>query len=796
MAIIERMTRMARGLAVIAVCMAAAMLGPSAAQAQQGAAAAGARGPTVTDIVVLGNQRIEPATVISYLTLKVGDPISEAALNQSVRQLYDTGLFRDAAVAVDGGKLLVQVAENPSINRINFEGNDLISDEQMLAIISSRPRRSFTRAQAEADAQALIDNYRATGRYGAVVEPVIIELPENRVDLVFEISEGDVTEIYRIDFVGNEQFSDGRLRGVIDTSESGFLGFILNSDVYDPDRLEFDKQLLRRFYLSQGFADFTVLSAVAELAPDREGFYITFTVEEGELYTFGEFEVINSAPALDPEDFQALIPEGLTGQTYDATQVEAIIEDMVYLAGQQGFAFMDVRPRARRNEAERTIDVAFELVEGPRVYVERIDIEGNDRTLDRVIRRQFEIVEGDAFNARAVEQARGRIRALGFFADVDVRTERGATDDRAVIKVEVEEQSTGSINFGLGFSSAVGPTGEISIQEANFLGRGQFARARVRVAEDSQIVDFTFEEPAFLDRDLRLGLNAFYRDEDLDDESSYEITSIGFIPSIAFPVSEPGRLRLFYEISNDDIRDLDDNVSPLIQRDEGDKLTSAIGFRYTHDLRDDPIETTSGYFLTFEQTFAGLGGDAQYSRSVVSAKGWTSFFADDVIASIELEGGAVYSTRKDLEVNERFFIGGDSLRGFAYGGIGPRDQSLGVDGKKRDDALGGDFYAVGRAEVSFPVGLPEEFGIHGGLFADVGTLWGLDDNSARDTNVDSASNGLDITVDDSAHLRAAVGASIFWDSGFGPLRLNFAIPVKKQSGDETEFFRLTVGTRF
>lgn len=796
MAIIERTARMARGLAMIAVCVTvlAAMLTPAAAQ--QGAAAAAARGQTVTDIVVVGNQRIEPATVISYLTLKVGDTIDAAALNQSVRQLYDTGLFRDAAVAVDGGRLLVQVAENPSINRINFEGNDLISDEQMLAIISSRPRRSFTRAQAEADAQALIDNYRATGRFGAVVEPVIIELPENRVDLVFEISEGDVTEIYRIDFVGNEEFSDGRLRGVIDTSESGFLGFLLNSDIYDPDRLEFDKQLLRRFYLSQGFADFTVLSAVAELSPDREGFYITFTVEEGELYTFGEFDVISSAPALDPEDFRVLIPDGLTGQTYDATQVEEIIKDMVYLAGQQGFAFMDVRPQARRNEAERTIDVGFELVEGPRVYVERIDIEGNDRTLDRVIRRQFDIVEGDAFNAREVEQARGRIRALGFFADVDVRTERGATDDRAVIKVDVEEQSTGSINFGLGFSSAVGPTGEISIQEANFLGRGQFARARLRVAEDSQIVDLTFEEPAFLDRDLRLGLNAFYRDEDLDDESSFEITSIGFIPSIAFPVSEPGRLRLFYEISNDDIRDLDDNVSPLIKEDEGNKLTSAIGFRYTHDLRDDPIETTSGYFLTFEQTFAGLGGDAQYSRSVASAKGWTSFFADDVIASIEIEGGAIYSLRKDLRINERFFIGGDSLRGFAYGGIGPRDRSLGENGKRRDDALGGNFYAVGRAEVSFPLGLPEEFGLYGGLFADVGTLWGLDDNSARDNDVNSASNGLDITVDDSAQLRAAVGASIFWDSGFGPLRLNFALPLKKVSGDETEFFRLTVGTRF
>ncbi|WP_340109168.1 outer membrane protein assembly factor BamA [Pikeienuella sp. HZG-20] len=799
MAILERMTRLRRGLTMIAVCAAALAATPAAAQTSGGAAApAGgeARGQAVTDIVVIGNQRIEPVTIISYLALKVGDPITESALNQSVRRLFDTGLFRDAAVAVDGSRILVQVSENPSINRINFEGNDLITDEQMLAIISSRPRRSFTRAQAEADAQALIDNYRATGRYGAVVEPVIIELPDNRVDLVFEISEGGVTEIYRIDFVGNSEFSDSRLRGVIDTSESGLFGFLLSSDVYDPDRLEFDKQLLRRFYLSQGYADFTVLSAVAELAPDREGFYITFTVEEGEPYTFGEFEVVNSAPNLNVEDFEALVPTGLTGATYDATKVEEIISDMVFLAGQQGFAFMDVRPRARRNEAERTIDVGFELVEGPRVYVERIDIEGNERTLDRVIRRQFNLVEGDAFNAREVELARGRIRALRFFADVDVRTERGATDDRAVVKVDVQEQSTGSINFGVGFSSAVGPTGEISIQESNFLGRGQFARARLRVAERSQIVDLTFEEPAFLDRDLRLGLNVFYRDEDLDQESSFEITSLGFIPSVTFPVSEAGRLRLSYEISDDDIRDFDDNVSPLIAVDGGSQTTSAVSYRYTHDLRDDPVEPTSGYFLTLEQTFAGLGGGAQYLRTVASAKGWTSFLADDVIASLEVEGGAIYSYGGDLKVNDRFFLGGDSFRGFAFAGLGPRDRSLGVNGEERDDALGGNLYAVTRAEVSFPLGLPEEIGIYGGLFADVGTLWSLDNTSAFDTNQNSASNGLTLNVDDSAKLRAAVGASIFWDSGFGPLRLNFAIPVQKEPGDRTEFFRLTVGTRF
>lgn len=785
------------GLGLTAPDRAAAQL----AQQQQ------AEGQIVSEVIVIGNQRIEPATIASYLALGPGDPITEAALNRSVRQLFDTGLFKDAAIAPDGSRLLVQVVENPSINRINFEGNDLINDEQMLAIVSSRPRRPYTRSQAEADAELLIENYRRTGRYGAVVEPVIIELPDNRVDLVFEIVEGEVTEIKEINFVGNEVFSDRSLRGVIDTSESGILGFLLSSDVYDPDRLEFDKQLLRRFYLSEGYADFAVLSAVAELSPDREGFFITFTVEEGEQYTFGELDVRATAQGLDEEEFRTLIPP-LTGQTYDASEVEEIIDEMVFLAGQNGFAFVDVRPLAQRNEVDRTINIIFELREGPRVYVERIDIEGNDRTLDRVIRRQFDIVEGDAFNAREIENARNRIRALGYFSTVDVRTERGDSDDRARIKVEVEEQSTGSINFGVGFSSASGATGEVSIQEANFLGRGQFVRARLRGSEDSQVVDLTFQEPAFLDRDLVLGLNGFYRNEDLDTESSFELTSLGFIPSLTFPVSDVGRLRVSYEISDDEIRDVGPLASPFIRVDEGSQTTSAIGLRYTHDLRNDPIEPTGGYFLTLDQTLAGLGGGAQYARTIASAKTWTSFFDDDVVASLEVEGGLIYALNKDangngIKVNDRFFLGGETFRGFAFAGLGPRDSSRTPnpnDGRTfRDDALGGNMYAVARAEVSFPIGLPEEFGIYGGLFADVGTLWDLD----RDTVLQRNRSGvLDprptrrIMVDDGANLRASVGGIIYIDSAFGPLQLIFAAPIVKEEGDEKEFFRLSVGTRF
>jgi outer membrane protein insertion porin family len=729
------------------------------------------------DVVVVGNRRVEPATIASYLTIAPGDRIDDAALNASVRRLFETGLFSDAAIDVDGSTLVVRVTENPTINRIAFEGNDALTDEDLLQNIQSRPRRAFTRSRAEADAQILSDIYRQTGRYGTTVEPVIIEQADNRVDLVFEIEESGVTGVNSIAFIGNDIFSDRRLRQVIETSESGWLDFLISSDIYDPDRLEFDRELLRRFYLSRGYADFTVLSAVAELAPDREGFFITFSVSEGEQYRFGEQTVQTTAPGLDPAEFEALI-DGAPGDTYDADVIENNIDRMIFLAGQRGFAFVDVRPRAQRNPETLTIDIVYELVEGARVYVERIDIEGNTRTLDRVIRRQFDIVEGDAFNSREIEKARNRIRRLGYFSKVDVATQPGSSDDRANIRVEVEEQPTGSLTFGIGFSSSDGPVGEVSISERNFLGRGQFVRARLTVAGEQQVADFTFREPAFLDRDLGVGLNLYYRQEDRTDESSFEETNYGFRPTVDFPLSENGRLELNYRISSDEIRDVSRDASPFIKADEGEAITSSLGYVYTYDVRNDPFDTTRGFVLSFGQDFAGIGGDTQYVRTKGSARAYTSFLHEDVVGSVTAEAGNITTFGDDIRVTDRFFLGGDSFRGFEFGGLGPRDRTT-------DDALGGNNYAVLRTEVTFPVGLPDDYGISGGVFGDVGTLWSLDDNSVGG-----------VTVNDDPELRASVGVSLFWDSGFGPLRVNLAYPVVKESGDEDEIFRLTAGTRF
>ena len=755
--------------ALLSAALAAPAFAPGAAVAQQG--------PVVESVAVTGNRRIDPETVRSYLTLEPGDQVTPEALNASVRRLLETGLFQDARISLDGRRLIVQVLENPSINRIAFEGNDLVTDEELLAVIESRPRRAFTRSRAEADAQALVDLYRATGRYGAEVEPQIIELPENRVDLVFEIEEGGVTGVEAITFVGNEVYSDRRLRRVLSTKESGLFGFILSSDIYDADRLELDQELLRQFYLSRGYADFTVLSATAELGQDREDFFITFTVDEGERYEFGEQTVTTNDPALDPDLFELLIA-GDPGDVYDAGVVERNIDRMIFEAGQQGFAFVEVRPQAERDVEDRRIDIVYELLEGRRVYVERIEIEGNERTLDRVIRRQFPLAEGDAFDSRALEAARRGVRGLGFFSRVDVTTEEGASPDRVVINVEVEEQPTGSLTFGAGFSSSEGVVGEVSVTERNFLGRGQLARARALIAGDTQTIDLAFREPALLDRNLTGGFNVFFRQEDRSEESSFEETNLGFVPTMAFPVSLNGFLTLEYRISRDEIREVRDDASPIIKRDEGSAVTSAIGYGYAYDRTNDPLEPTRGYVLRFTQDFAGLGGDTQFVRSVGRARGYTSAFAEDLIFSLGAEAGHIAGFGDGVRITDRFFLGGDSFRGFRPGGLGPRDDDT-------DDALGGQLYGVLRAEMSFPLGLPEEFGVYGGLFTDVGSLWSLEENEADGT-----------VIDDDPKLRASIGASVFLDTGFGPLRINLATPILEAEGDEDEIFRLTAGTRF
>jgi len=735
-------------------------------------------------VVIRGNRRIEVGTILSYMQIDAEDPITAADLNAAVRRLFDTGLFEDVKIIPQEDRIVVEVVENPSINQIAFEGNSAISDEDLDKIVDLRPRFPFSASAAEANAQAIIELYRRTGRYGAEVNPVIIERSGNRVDLVFEINEGELTEVKSIDFAGNRVFSDSRLREEIETSESGLLSVFISSDIYDPDRLELDKALLRQFYLSKGYADFTIQSTTVELAGDRSGFFITFNVEEGQQYQFGSFDVTVTAPGLEREDFLAMIPaEDLEGEVYDASLVEDIANDLTDLAGAKGFAFVQVQPRPDKDPENLIIDITFEVQEGSKIFIERIDIEGNTRTLDRVIRREIELVEGDAFDARKIRRARANIRKLDYFETVEVETEEGSAEDRAVLTVTVEEKSTGAISFGLGFASSIGPIGSISITERNFLGRGQVLRAQVTAAGDTQVYDFGFTEPRFLDRELSVGLRGFFIQDDRSDQSSFRINRTGFTPSVGFPLGADTDITISYEAARDDI-DSATFASPAIQVDEGGRFKSSVSYNLIYDQRNDPIETTGGYLLTLNQEFAGLGGSTRFVKSRGTAKAWTAFFDNQVVVSGELEGGNIYAFTDDTQVNDRFFIGGETFRGFAAEGIGPRDQNT-------LDAVGGNNFVVARIEASFPLGLPEELGIFGGVFVDAGSLFGLDRQSFP-----AIGSAPAVTIDDGLDFRVAAGGLLFVDTPFGPLELSLGVPLIDEAGDEKELFRVSVGTRF
>ena len=729
-------------------------------------------GGTIQEIQIEGSQRIEPATVLTYLGLQPGDPFDPVALDRALQSLFLTGLFADATLARNGDVLIVTVVENPIINRVAFEGNERLDDEVLQAEIQSRPRVVYTRTRVQSDTQRILELYRRSGRYAATVEPKIIELPQNRVDLVFEIDEGETLGILSINFVGNAAFSDSSLRGEITTTESAFWRILSSTDNYDPDRLNFDRELLRRFYLSEGYADFRVLSVVAELAPDRSGFIITFTVEEGQPYTFGAIAVTTSLRDLDPETLQEHIST-VEGETYDASAVEETIASLTERVGALGYAFVEITPQVDRDPEALTIGITYIIEEGPKVYVERIDIDGNVRTLDEVIRREFRLVEGDAFNATKLNRSRQRIQNLGFFRTVEVDTRQGSAPDRTVIKVKVEEQSTGDFTFGAGFSTDSGPLGNIGLRERNLLGRGQDLRLNFTLSGVSSQIDLSFTEPYFLGRDVSAGFDIFRTTRD-QESSDFTEERIGFGLRMGWSWDENLRQVVRYVLERRDLTDVSDDASAIIQDDEGVNIKSAVGQALTYDTRDSRFDPTSGLILSLDVEAAGLGGDSHFIKSSVGGAYYVPLF-EDVTLRLATESGAIMSIT-DTRVSDRFFVGGPNLRGFAVGGVGPRDADS-------DDALGAKYFYTGTVELVFPLGLPEEFDIRGRLFADAGSAWGLDGQTDED-------------VEDSTALRASVGIGFSWDSPFGPIQVDLGVPLLKEDFDETETFRFSFGTRF
>ena len=727
----------------------------------------------IREIIVEGAQRIEPTTVVSYLTVRPGDQFGAGALDDSLKSLFATGLFADVVLRRQGSALVITVVENPIINRIAFEGNLRLEDDILSAEVQLRPRVVYTRTRVQSDVQRILEIYRRSGRFAATVEPKVIQLEQNRVDLVFEIDEGALTTVRRISFIGNREFSDSDLRDEIQTAESRWYGFLTTDDTYDPDRLAFDRELLRRFYLAEGYADFRVISAIAELTPDREEFFITFTVEEGERYRFGTVDIQTALPDLDPE---VLRDELATeeGDWYSSETVEETIVNLTDAVGNLQYAFVDVEPQVSRQREERLINLTYVINEGPRVFVERIDINGNVRTVDEVIRREMELVEGDPFNTSRLRRSEARIRNLGFFERVEVSQQLGSVPDQTVVTVEVRERSTGELSLGGGFSTTDGPVGTVSLRERNLLGRAQDLRLAATISGRTQEFTLSFTEPYFLDKDLSAGIDAFNTTTDNQDESSFDEDSLGFGFRLGYPLGDRLRQTVRYRLEDRTIENVDADASRFIREQEGSTLTSLVGHRIVYDQLDSRIEPSEGYILELGNDVAGLGGDVQYFRTTASGSVFFPLFGDAVL-NLRTEAGYILGIGEDVRIADRFFVGGNLFRGFERSGIGPRDELT-------NDALGGNLFAVGTVEAAFPVGLPEEFGVRGRIFTDFGTLFDVDDSGAE--------------VQDESSLRLSTGVGLSWSSPFGPIRLDFAVPVLKEDFDEEEVFRFSFGTSF
>ena len=728
---------------------------------------------TVREIVVQGTHRIEQNTVKSYLLLQEGDSFNGRRMDQSVKSLFATGLFADVSISRQAEALIVKVVENPVINRIAFEGNKRIDDSELRTEISLRPRVVFTRAKVQKDVKRILDVYRVSGRFAATVEPKVIQLPQNRADLVFEIDEGPLTSVERISFIGNRAESDRDLRSVIRTKESVWYRFLSADDTYDPDRMAFDRELLRRHYLSEGYADFRVESAVAELTPSKNAFFITFTVNEGPRYKFGSLDIAAGLRGLKTNELRPLV-EINEGDWYDNSLVDEAIDRLVDAVGTKGYAFVDVRPKIDRNRKDKKVNLTFDIREGPRVFVERIEISGNVRTVDKVIRREFQIIEGDAFNAAKLRRSRKRIQNLNYFEKVKIDRQQGSAPDKAIINVGVEEKSTGSLSVGAGYSTDLGPLADFGIDERNLLGRGQNLSLKVTIASEKSQFNLAFTEPYFLDREIVAGIDAFHTRRNYQSTSSYNWRQTGMGVRAGFPLSENLNQSWKYRFELSAIEDVASGASNLIKIQEGERYISSVGHILTYDIRDSRIKPTEGHVIRLSNDVAGLGGTVRYFRNNLKAAQYYNPVGD-LVLSAKGNVGHIFGIGQDVEIADRFFLGGDSLRGFLTTGAGPRD-------KTTLDSLGGEWVYNGSFQATFPLGLPQELGVTGRLFSDFGSLGSV---SPSDSN-----------VFDSGSVRLSIGAGIGWISPFGPINLDFGYPLMKESLDETELIRLNFGTRF
>ena len=723
-----------------------------------------------------GNQRVEDGMILSFAGISRGTSVTAGELNDAVQRIRNSGLFENVDVTPRGRTLVISVVERPTVNRISVEGNTKVRDADLLSVVQSQARRVYSPDQAERDTTAISKVYASKGRINAIVRPSIILRSDNRVDLVFTVVEAGVTEIERISFVGNRFYSEGRLRRVLETKQAGILRAIISRDTFVEDRIAFDRRALTDFYNSRGYVDFEIQNVDVALTRERDAYLVTFNVQEGQEFTFGNVTLISDIPEADAQVFRDEL-KLRTGAVYSPALVDREIARLERLALRLGLNFVQVDPRITRNDRDLALDIEFALVRGPRIFVDRIDIEGNNTTLDRVVRNQFRIVEGDPFNPRSIRESAERIRALGFFANANVEAREGSSANQVIIYVDVEEGNTGSLSFGANYNSDTGLGLVASFRQSNFLGRGQAVNLQLSTAETNRVFSFSFQEPQFLGRDLGFGLNLDYSTTD-NENAFYDTETFRFKPSLTFPVSENGRLQLFYAYNYENITDESDDASQLIKDDADlDGIgSSSFGYGYSFDTRRTGLNPNAGVVFRFGQEFGF--GDVQYIKTTALAAAETKVLNEEITLRATIEGGYLDYTEGQSRVTDRFFLGSRQMRGFEASGIGPRDEGT-------DDALGGNVFAVARLEAEFPIGLPSEYGISGGAFIDYGSVWDIGRAVPTDT----------VLYDDFTG-RAVAGLSVFWDTPIGPLRFNFTEILDAQAFDKPKSFDVTISTSF
>jgi outer membrane protein insertion porin family len=803
---------------------------------------------TAASIGVEGNRRIEADTIRSYFKADTSGRLDAARIDDGLKALIETGLFQDVRIDRTGGRLVVVVVENPVIGRVAFEGNKKVKDEQLQAEVQSKARGTLSRAMVQSDTARITEIYRRNGRYDVRVDPKIIEQPNNRVDLVFEITEGGKTTVKSIEFIGNQAYSAYRLRDVIKTRESNFLSFLASNDVYDPDRIEADRDVLRRFYLKNGYADVQIIAALTEYDPARKGFLVTFKIEEGQQYRVASVDFQSSIATFDGNSLRPLSRVSV-GSIYNAEAVEKSVEEMSIEASRRGYAFATVKPRGDRNFEAHTVSIVFAVDEGPRTYIERINVRGNTRTRDYVIRREFDISEGDAYNRALVDRAERRLKNLDYFKSVKITPEPGSSSDRVVLNVDLEEKSTGDFSVSGGYSTADGLLGEVSVSERNLLGRGLYAKASVQYGQRTQGYTLSFVEPYLLGYRVALGLDFYQRKQLASSYVSYDTKSIGFSPRLGFQLREDLNLQLRYSISQQELTlpqylancnnfpgssyfptpafiaaggdptnpanpgnpfssvlggnncFADGEASVAVKRElaNGPVTTSALGYTLAYNTLDNNKNPTSGILATLNQDFAGVGGDVSYVKTTGDVKLYTPVVSD-IVGVIRLQGGIINDTGSGIRMLDHFQMGPNLVRGFAPVGIGPRDITVGT----YNDALGGTKYWGASAELQMPFWfLPKEVGLKGAVYADAGSLFGYqgptslyDGVSCNGSAFANAQNQCLSIGADNGLIRTSVGVGLIWQSPFGPLRFDYAIPLTKSVYDRTQEFRFGGGTSF